>query len=86
MSKRSRRARAKFKATQQAISRREISRPERPEPARKTVEPKVSKSAAATSVLAQPIRHQYILPEIRRIGIIAGILFIIIIILSFVIG
>ena len=84
MSKKSRRARSKFKATQQAISRREISRPES---VRTAVEPKVSKSVAESpSVLAQTTRYPYILPEIRRIGIIAGILFVIIIILSFIIS
>ena len=84
MSKRSRRARAKFKATQQAISRGEISRPES---AKVTVEPKVLKSLAEpTAVLAQTTRYQYILPELRRIGIIAGVLFVIIIVLSFIIS
>jgi hypothetical protein len=83
MSKRSRKARAKFKATQQAISRGEISRHE---PVKATVEPKVLKSVAEPpSILAQTTRYQYILPELRRIGIIAGVLFIIIIVLSFII-
>jgi hypothetical protein len=83
MSKRSRRARARFKATQQVINRGEISRPE---PAKVTVEPKALKPVAEPpSVLAQTTRYRYILPELRRIGIVAGVLFIIIIVLSFII-
>lgn len=84
MSKRSRRARAKFKATQQAIDRGEINRSE---VAKAKTETRVLNAVTESpSVLAQTARYQYMLPELRRIGIIAGALFIIIIILSFIIS
>lgn len=84
MSKRSRRARAKFKSTQQAVSRVEKKYPES---ATVAVEPKVLRSAAkSASALVQTTRYQYLVPELLRIGIIAGVLFIIIIVLSLIIG
>ncbi len=83
MSKRSRRARAKFRATQQPASRGEVKHPES---AKAAIEPKVLKPIAeSSSVLAETTKYRYILPELRRIGIISAALFVIIIILSFII-
>jgi len=85
MSKKSRRARAKFRATQQAVQKGEISRPE---PVKAAIEPKVIKPVRedSASVLVESAQYRYLLPEIRRIGIIAAILFVIIIVLSFIIS
>ena len=84
MSKRSRRARTKFKATQQIVSRGEIKRSESD---KVTAEPKVLKpTGGPASALAQTTRYQYIVPELKRIGIISGILFVIIIVLSIIMG
>jgi hypothetical protein len=72
MAKKSRRARAKFKANQQTVSRGEI-RPS--EPVKVSSSAKVLKSVSEPpSASAQTIRYQYLLPELRRIGIIAGAL------------
>ena len=82
MAKKSRRARARFKATQQTVSRGEIRRSE---PEKVSSAPKVLTSMAGPpSTLAQTTRYQHLLPELRRIGIISGVLFVILIILSFV--
>jgi hypothetical protein len=90
MGKKSRRvrARARAKAKQRAGGEVAKSIPaERIYPA----EPKLESKAAVPSVepavsSAQATRYQYILPELRLIGIISGALFIIIIILTFLLS
>ena len=86
MSKKSRRARAgKFRIPKNTASSSELRRPETAEA---VAEPKAGKSAApivpALATLQQA-RYHYIVPELWRIGIIAGVLFLIIIVLSFII-
>lgn len=53
--------------------------------------PKFEPKAAALPIertlpATQATRYQYVLPEMRRIGIIAGALFLILIILTFILG
>ena len=80
MTKKSRRARAKVRATQQVASRGEIKKPE---PA--SVSPEVLKSSTVPPpALAKTARYQYLMSDLIRIGIIAGVLFAILIILSFI--
>ncbi len=43
-------------------------------------------TGTATSSQAQKEQHKYLLPELRQIGIIAASLFLILIILSFILG
>ena len=81
MAKKSKRARTKFRVTQQS------SAPERMVSSLKSAETmqKVPKPITAGSSTALADRHQHVVPELIRIGIISAVLFIIIIILSFVI-
>lgn len=82
MSKKSRRTRAKFKTTQQVMGKEQVRQSE---PAKVEVVPRIVKSVAESSALSQAARYQHIVPELIRIAIISGVLFIITIILSFVI-
>ncbi len=84
MGKKSRRARAKHRAGGKLAKRA---------PAQRIYpsEPKLESKAAAPSIgptfsSAKATRYQYVLPELRRIGIIAGALFLILIILAFILG
>lgn len=82
MSKKSRRTRAKFKTTQPVMSREQVRQSEANQV---EVGAKVVRSGAESSTLPQAVRYQHIVPEMIRIAIIAGVLFIITIVLSFVI-
>jgi hypothetical protein len=84
MGKKSRRARAKHRAGGKLAKRVPAQRIH-------PSEPKLEFKAATPSIRpafssAQATRYQYVLPELRRIGIIAGVLFLILIILAFVLG
>jgi hypothetical protein len=80
MAKKSRRARAKLRTVQQTINRGEIRTSE------PVTVPKIVRSVTGvSSIEAQASRYQHIVPELLRIGIISGVLFIIIIVLSFII-
>jgi len=60
---------------------------ERVYPAEPKLEPKAAVSSIEPAISsAQTARYQYILPELRLIGIISGVLFIILIILAFVLS
>ena len=88
MGKKSRRARARARAKQRAGGElvKSISA-ERVYPAEPKLEPKAAvPSVEPTISSAQTARYQYILPELRLIGIISGVLFIIIIILALVLS
>lgn len=82
MSKKSRRTRAKFKAIQSGPS---VGKVKHPENIATISQPGVTKSATPTSGVTQVVRQQHIVSELWRIAIIAGILFIAIIVLSFII-
>ena len=88
MSKKSRRSRAKFRATQQVVGSEVVKHSEAAAVGVATamkVESKVTKSTTHASAVAQGARYEHIIPELQRIGIIAGVLFVIIIVLGFVI-
>jgi hypothetical protein len=88
MSKKSRRSRAKVRATQQVVGSEVVKHSEAAAVEVATamkVESKVIKPMTHASAAAQGTRYQYIVPELQRIGIIAGVLFAIIIVLGFVI-
>jgi hypothetical protein len=82
MSKRSRRARARQKSLDRRMQMRSGVMTERTTAT--TQESRVVASASEVSPYAAlSSRYQYVLPELKSIGIIAGILFLILIILSF---
>lgn len=82
MAKKSRRARAKFRVTQQGSApESRIHSLNGAEPMQKVAKPITGGSSSA--MLGD--RHQHVVPELIRIGVISAVLFIIIIILSFVI-
>lgn len=84
MSRRSRRSRSKFKVAQQIADRDGLKRSES---GKTIVESKVLKSGADNNAtLVQTTKYQYIVPELKRIGIIAGVLFVIIFALSIIMG
>jgi hypothetical protein len=94
MGKKSRRARARARA--RAVARDEqrtggeLARSipaERVYPAAPKLEPKAAAPSAEPAISStQATRYQYILPELRYIGIISGALFIILIVLTFVLS
>ena len=84
MTKKSRRARAKYgaggkSATSEAGKR---SQPTKPIRESKTSVPSVHPPVFPAHVA----RYGYVLPELRRIGIISGALFLILIVLTFILG
>ena len=84
MSKKSRRTRLKNKTT----AKKPTAGPIRNiEPPKSAVAPEVVVSSKESPSSPSPVsRHQYILPELRRISIVAGALFVILIILTFILG
>jgi hypothetical protein len=84
MAKKSRRARGKRRTGSKPLQRGPGARDQT---LRATVEPKASVSSVGPSVSsAQAARYQYVLPELRRIGIIAGALFLVLIVLALILG
>jgi hypothetical protein len=81
MAKKSKRSRVKFRATQQSTGNQQI---QATEPVRVETISKV-KGSAVSSATTQIDRYQYVVSELLRIGVIAGALFIVLIVLSFVI-
>jgi hypothetical protein len=81
MAKKSRRAKTKNRSgAAKAVQER---RPQQPGPI-----PAEPQSPAQISTKAQDItdRYQYVMPELKRIGIVAGAIILVLIILSFVLG
>lgn len=84
MGKRSRRARAKHRAGGKLAKRTQVQRVLAAEP---KLEHKVMAPVSGPAVIStQSARYQYVLPELRRIGIIAGILFFVLFILAFILS
>jgi len=81
MPKKSRRAKAKHRA---AVARA-VQERQPQQPAQVSAE---VQSAPRVSPKAQDLasRYQYVMPEVKRIGIIAGSIIVVLIILSFVLG
>ncbi len=94
MGKKSRRARARARAKAKARAEQStVGEVARITPVERiyTAAPKIETKAAAPSVASavssvQATRYQYILPELRLIGIISGALLLILIILTFVLS
>ena len=89
MAKKSRRAKAKHrarvaKATQTTQEGR--SQQLRPMPAGIQSPVRASSKVQAPKVQDLTSRYQYVMPEVKRIGIIAGAIILVLIILSFVLG
>ena len=86
MPKKSRRAKAKHRAAVAKVVQEGVPQQPRPlsaevqSPARVSPRGQVPKAQDLTS------RYQYVLPEMKRIGIIAGSIILVLIILSFVLG
>ena len=82
MSKKSRRARAKYRTSDKSAKREPMERAQAPKSA---FEPKVAASLVLpSSAPTQVARYQNVLSDLRRIGIIAGALFLTLIVLTFV--
>jgi hypothetical protein len=86
MAKKSRRARAKQRsAVARAVQERNSPQP-KPVPAEIQSGPRVSPRAQVPKAQDLASRYQYIVPEIKRIGIVAGSIILVLIILSFILG
>jgi hypothetical protein len=86
MAKKSRRAKAKHRArVEKAAQEGRLQQP-RPLSAEVQSPTRVSPKVQAPKAQDLTSRYQYIIPEIKRIGIIAGAIILVLIILSFVIG
>ena len=85
MAKKSRRARAKHRTGSQLPQKRGSGAGS--QTVKTALEPKASVSSVESFISStQATRYQYVLPELRRIGIIAGALFLILIVLAFILG
>jgi hypothetical protein len=86
MAKKSRRAKAKQRARMAKAV--EQSHPQQPMPMPTKLQSPARVSSKAQAPKAQDLtsRYQYVLPEIKRISIIAGAIILVLIILSFVLG
>ena len=84
MSKKSRRTRSKNR-TQVPLGRGETKSGS--EHSKLVFEPKrPATSVELSSSVTDAVHHQYVLPELRRIGIIAGALLLVLIVLTFILG
>ncbi len=81
MPKKSRRAKAKHRARSAQKTQRKYSQPLKPVPAQVQLAGKVP-----PEVKDSTNRYQYLMPELRRIGILAGAIILILVVLSFVLG
>jgi len=81
MPKKSRRAKAKQRTRAARVAQERNSQQPGPLPAEVQSPTRVSQKAPDLTS-----RYQYVMPEIKRIGIIAGAIIVVLIILSFVLG
>jgi type II secretory pathway component PulL len=96
MAKKSRRAKAKHRArVEKAAQERRLQQPapvsaevQSPTPVSPTVQAPKAQTTKVQAPKVQDLasRYQYVIPEIKRIGIIAGAIILVLIILSFVLG
>ena len=90
MAKKSRRAKAKQRARMaKAVEQRQPQQPtQQPMPTPTKLQPPARVSPKAQVPKAQDLasRYQYVMPDVKRIGIIAGAIILVLIILSFVLG
>ncbi len=81
MPKKSRRAKAKHRAKLAQETQRKYSQPLKPVTAQLQLASKVSPE------VKDPAKYyQYLMPELRRIGILAGAIILVLVVLSFVLG
>jgi hypothetical protein len=81
MAKKSRRAKAKQRARAAKVAQE--GRPQQPGPPSAELQSPTRVSPKAPDLTS---RYQYVMPEVKRIGIIAGAIILVLIILSFVFG
>jgi hypothetical protein len=86
MAKKSKRARAKQRA--RVANKTQVARSQQPGPLPAEVPSptQASPRAQPSEVQDSASRYQYVIPEIKRIGIIGGAIILVLIILSFVLG
>lgn len=82
MPKKSRHSKAKKRAKLARIAREGNSQQSAPA----VVEPVVSPKKKIPEAQDSTIRYRYVMPELRRIGILAGAMFLILIVLFFILG
>jgi hypothetical protein len=86
MAKKSRRAKAKHRARVEKAAQEGRLQQLRPLPGDVRSPTQVSPKVQGPKVQDLTSRYQYVLPEVKRIGIIAGAIILVLIILSFVLG
>jgi len=86
MAKKSKRAKAKHRARVANKAQVELSQQPEEMPAEALSPTRASPKVQPSRVQDLTSRHQYVIPEVKRIGIIAGAIIVVIIILSFVLG
>ena len=86
MAKKSRRAKAKHRAKLAKATQEGRSQQLEPLPAEVPSSTRISPKVQPPKVQDLTSRYQYVIPEVKRIGIIAGAIILVIIILSFVLG
>jgi hypothetical protein len=86
MAKKSRRAKAKHRTRVAKAVQEGRSQQLRPLPAEVQSPTRVSSKFQPSKVQDLTSRYQYVIPEVKRIGIIAGSIIVVLIILSFVLG
>jgi len=86
MAKKSKRAKAKYRA--RLANKAQVERPQQPEqmPAGVSWSAQASPKVQPSKVQDLSSRHQHVMPEVKRIGIIAGAIILVLVILSFVLG
>jgi hypothetical protein len=81
MPKKSRRAKAKHRTRVAKVAQE--GRPQQPEPPPAGLQSPTRVSPKAPDLTS---RYQYVIPEVKRIGIISGAIILVLVILSFVLG
>jgi len=84
MAKKSRKARVKSRVAEPAQRPVAAAAPSAPARAAAPVSTRAARQAAAAPVAIKPVNYDYVKTDLRNIGIIAGALILIIIILAFV--
>lgn len=86
MTKKSRRTKAKHRARVVNKAQAELSQQPEPLPAEVPSPTRVSPKVQPSKVQDLTSRYQHVMPEMKRIGIIAGAIILVLIVLSFILG
>jgi len=86
MTKKSRRTKAKHRARVVNRAQPELSQQPEPMPAEVPSSTRVSPKVQPSKVQDLTSRYQHVMPEMKRIGIIAGAIILVLIVLSFILG